>query len=335
MTSFGPESFHGGGEPLLVVLAALVADALIGGLPGIRGVLALPEAVLGAAVSWLDARLNRQRRSAASRAVRGTVVILAVAALAFAAGYAVAGLTLAWQYGWIAEIVIVAALLAQRRAFDAARAVGRMLRTRGVEVGRQTLARSVSYDVSVLDENAVARGAIEECAARFCDGVVAPALWYMLLGLPGILTYRAISAAARRIGHSTPKYAAFGAGAAWLDRVANLLPAPVAGVILALAAAFVPGANPLRALTTMVRDSRKRRAPGAGWTESAVAGALGLSLAGPRRYGGEVVRGPWIGDGRARATPTDITRAVYLFAVACLIAIAIAAGLALFVTRVT
>ncbi len=125
---------------------------------------------------------------------------------------------------------------------------------------------------------------------------------------------------------------ASGAGAMFTTRSSHAAPAPIAGTILTLAAAFVPGANPLRALTTMARDSRNRGAPGAGWTESAVAGALGLSLAGPRRYRGEVVRGPWIGSGRARATPADITRAVYLFAVACLIAIGLTAVLALAAT---
>ncbi len=332
MTTLGPENFYGGGVPLAVLLAALLLDAVFAGLPGLRGVFAAPEAALGAIVSWLDGRLNRDRRSAANRVVRGAVAVLVVAAAAFAAGYVIAGLALGWRHGWIVEVVVVASLLAQRSAFDGARAVARMLRSRGVEVGRETLARSACYDVSALDENAVARGAIEGCAERFCDGVVAPAVWYIVLGLPGIFAYRAISAAARRIGHSTPHYAAFGAGAAWLDRVANIAPAPVAGVILILAAIFVPGANPLRALTTMVRDSRKRGAPGAGWTESAVAGALGLSLAGPRRYRDEVVRGPWIGSGRARATPADITRAVYLFAVACLIAIGLTAVLALAAT---
>jgi adenosylcobinamide-phosphate synthase len=283
-------------------------------------------------VSWLDRRLNRDRRSTASRTARGMVVVTLATALAFGAGYVIAGIALELRHGWIVDMVVVASLLSQRSAFDAARSVARMLRTRGVEVGRESLARTATYDVSALDENAVARGAIENCAERFCDGVIAPALWYVVLGLPGIFAYRAINATARRIGHATPHYATFGAGAAWLDRVVNILPAAAAGVILAIAASFVPGASPLRALTTMVRDSRNRGAPGAGWTEGAVAGALGLSLAGPRRYAGEMVRGPWIGDGRARATPADITRAVYLFAVACLISIGLAAVLALAAT---
>ncbi len=329
MTTLGPESFYGGGEPFAVLLAALIIDAVLAGLPGLREALAAPEAALGTIVAWLDSRLNRARRSATSRAVRGAVVVAIAATAAFAVGYVLARLALDWRHGWIVDAIVIASLLAQRSTFDGARSVARMLRTRGVEVGRETLARTAAYDVSTLDENAVARGAIEGCAERFCDGVIAPALWYIVLGLPGICTYRVISTAARHIGHSTPHFAAFGAAAAWLDRIANIVPAPFAGVILALSATFVPGSNPIRAMTTMVRDSRNRGAPSAGWTESAVAGALGLSLAGPRRYQGDTVRGPWIGDGRARATPADISRAVFLFAVACLIAIGLIAVLAL------
>lgn len=332
MTTLGPESFYFGGEPFAVLLAALLFDAVLAGLPGLRETLALPEIGLGKIVTWLDGRLNRSHRSAPNRAMRGAAVVTITAAAAFAAGYVIAQFALGWRHGWMVQAIVVASLLAQRSTFDAARSVTRMLRTRGVEVGREMLARTESYDVSALDENAVARGAIEGCAERFCDGVVAPALWYIVLGLPGICAYRAISVAARRIGHPTPHYASFGAAATWLDRVANFAPAPIAGMILVLSAVFVPGANPIRALTTMARDSRNRGSPSAGWTESAVAGALGLSLAGPRRYRGETVRGPWIGDGRARATPADISRAVYLFAVACLISIGFAAASALAVS---
>ena len=53
----------------------------------------------------------------------------------------------------------------------------------------------------------------------------------------------------------------------------------------------------------------RHRSPNAGWPEAAIAGALGLRLAGPRPYGGELVDDAWIGDGRAAATPADIRQA--------------------------
>jgi adenosylcobinamide-phosphate synthase len=105
--------------------------------------------------------------------------------------------------------------------------------------------------------------------------------------------------------------------AARLDDIVNLIPARLGAVILACAAAFVPGGRPLAAGVTMWRDAAKHRSPNAGWPEAAMAGALDLALAGPRRYHGELVGDPWIGAGRARAEPRDLKRALTLFALAC------------------
>ncbi len=121
MTTLGPDTFYGGGAPLTVVLAALLADAALAGLPGLRQALATPEALLGSMVSWLDRRLNRDRRSTASRTVRGMVVVTLATALAFGAGYLIAWLALGLRHGWVVDVVVVASLLAQRSAFDAAR----------------------------------------------------------------------------------------------------------------------------------------------------------------------------------------------------------------------
>ena len=109
----------------------------------------------------------------------------------------------------------------------------------------------------------------------------------------------------------------------------NYVPAPLAGAVLSAAALFVPGANMVRAVGAMLRDSRNHPAPSAGWTVGAMAGALRLALSGPRRYGGAVITGPWIGDGRARAIPADIGRAVLLFAVASIMTAGVVAVLAL------
>ena len=121
------------------------------------------------------------------------------------------------------------------------------------------------------------------------------------------------------IGYRAPRYRAFGWAAARLDDLANLVPARLAGLFLACAAVSVPDANAWRGLRTMIEDAGKHRSPNAGWPEAAMAGALGLSLAGPRRYPGIVVDDPWIGSGTARATARDVTRALSLFVGACVV----------------
>jgi adenosylcobinamide-phosphate synthase len=121
------------------------------------------------------------------------------------------------------------------------------------------------------------------------------------------------------IGHRTPHYRAFGWAAARLDDLANLAPARLSGALIAAAALFSRGGRPRRALAIMLRDGHRHRSPNAGWPEGAMAGALGLALAGPRRYAEGVVADPWVGEGTARAAPADIARALVLYKHACLI----------------
>src|SRR6266852_3626385 len=171
-----------------------------------------------------------------------------------------------------------------------------------------------------------ARAAIESLAENFSDGVVAPALFYALFGLPGIFVYKTANTLDSMIGHKTPHYLQFGWAAARLDDLLNLVPARLSGVLLAAAALATPRARALPALRTMLRDARKHRSPNAGWPEAAAAGALDLALAGPRRYQGHVVNDPWLGEGRARATPADIDRALRLYLTACLLQWALVAA---------
>jgi adenosylcobinamide-phosphate synthase len=154
-------------------------------------------------------------------------------------------------------------------------------------------------------------------AENFSDGVVAPAFWYLLLGLPGLFAYKMANTLDSMIGHRTPHYRAFGWAAARLDDVLNTVPAPLSGLLFAIAAVFAKNARPGHALAIMLRDGRKHHSPNAGWPESAMAGALGLALAGPRRYPEGIVADPWLGDGSARAGVSDIVRGLQLYRLAC------------------
>jgi adenosylcobinamide-phosphate synthase len=175
----------------------------------------------------------------------------------------------------------------------------------------------VGRDPMSLDEHGVARAAIESLAENFSDGVVAPVLWTILFGLPGLFVYKTANTLDSMIGHLSPRYRSFGWAAARLDDVLNLAPARLAALLIAAAALVTPQTSSGAALRIMLRDAGKHRSPNAGWPEAAMAGALGLALAGPRRYAERVVADPWIGDGRARAVPTDMFRALLIYVVAC------------------
>ncbi len=317
-------------ETLLLLLLALAIDVAVGDMPALFRVIPHPVRLTGKLIEALERRLNRERRSETTRKVRGLVVVLVLGSLAAAAGWLIAALSRAHPYGWILELFFVALLIAQRGLFDHVRAVAVALRDEGLEAAKAAVRHIVGRDLDHLDGHGVARAAIESCAENFSDAVVAPAFWYILLGLPGLMLYKAVNTMDSMIGHRSKRYRAFGMAAARFDDLLNLIPARLSGVIVSLAALFTPTANAARALEVMIRDARKHSSPSAGWPEGAMAGALGLALAGPRRYGEVVADDPWIGDGRARATHHDINRSLYLFAVACLVhagAIALLAGL--------
>jgi adenosylcobinamide-phosphate synthase len=210
-------------------------------------------------------------------------------------------------------MLVVAALIAAGNLDQHVRAVASALRTEGLAGGRQSIARIVGRDPDTLDEAAICRAAIESLAENASDGVTAPALWYLVGGLPGMIAYKAINTADSMIGHMSERYRAFGRAAARLDDLVNLPASRLTGLLFIAAAAVVPGASASSAWRAFRRDARLHRSPNAGWPEAAMAGALGLRLAGPRVYDGAVVDDHWMGDGRAEATVEDINRALTIY----------------------
>ncbi len=306
-----------------ILLLALALDALIGDprwLPH-------PVRLMGWLTSLVDRALNREGHGESARMFLGGVAVLLVVGASAAAGWAVAHYAGAFGWGWLAELALVATLLAQRDMADHMVRVACAL-DRGAEPARDAVRHIVGRDLRALDEHGIARAAIESGAENYSDGVVAPAFWYLLLGLPGLLAYKAINTMDSMIGHRSPRHHAFGRVAARIDDAVNWVPARMAGGLIALAALAVPGARPGRAWRTMLRDALRHSSPNAGWPEAAMAGALGLALLGPRHYEGEAAADQaWLGDGRRDATAGDLRRTVRVFAAACALVAALTAAI--------
>jgi adenosylcobinamide-phosphate synthase len=306
-------------DPLLLLAAGLAVDAGFGDMPAIFARVPHPIVLAGGAVAFFDRKLNREFRSEASRRVRGIITVILLVGPAAALGFAIEQMCRGSLLGAAVEVLVIAVLVAQRSLFEHVAAVARALADGGLAAGRDAVRHIVGRDPMNLDAHGVARAAIESLAENFNDGVVAPVFWYLVLGLPGLFAYKTANTLDSMIGHRTPHYLAFGWAAARLDDLASLAPARISGALIAAAALFTPDGRPTRALAIMLRDARKHRSPNAGWPEGAMAGALGLALAGPRRYAEGVVADPWVGDGTARAAPADIARALVLYKHACLI----------------
>jgi adenosylcobinamide-phosphate synthase len=314
-----------GAETLGLLLLALFLDAVFGEMPLLFRLIPHPVALIGRAIASADRRLNRIERSERSRLFRGGLVTVVFVAVAATVGAAIHWVAVLMPFGWFLELFVMTALVAQRSLYDHVAAVAKALREEGLAGGRRAVAHIVGRDPDALDDHGVCRAAIESLAENFSDGVAAPVFWTVLFGLPGLLAYKTINTLDSMIGHKTPRYLYFGRVAARLDDAANWIPARLSGLIFVLAAAIAPGARPAAALRTIRADASKHKSPNAGWPEAAVAGALDLALAGPRRYPEMIVNDPWIGGGRARATVADIAAALRLYIVACLIDAALVA----------
>ncbi|HWT64235.1 MAG TPA: adenosylcobinamide-phosphate synthase CbiB [Ochrobactrum sp.] len=301
---------------LIVLSLALVLDRIIGDPPQLWQRVPHPVVLFGKAISWGEKRFNNNQLSVEALRRNGMWFTIGLVVLCVLIGLAIEYLLpLLGSAGALIEIVIVAVFLAQKSLADHVKAVANGLREDGIEGGRKAVSMIVGRNPEQLDEGGISRAAVESLAENASDGIVAPAFWFLIGGLPGLFAYKLINTADSMIGHLNERYRHFGRFAARLDDVVNYIPARLTGLLAALATAFTQNKETgKRVFGVMWRDARLHRSPNAGWPESAFAGALGLALAGPRQYGTEKVEGPMLNsDGKRDANAEDIDAAIQLF----------------------
>ncbi len=319
------------GDALAVLVAALVVDAAIGDPDWLWRRWPHPVVWLGRMVAAGDRWLNRENWSAAARRAAGAGWLAALIAIVAAAGFAIEQGLRALPAGPVWVALAASVLLAGRSLHDHVARVRDAFGTGGLAGARVAVAAIVGRDPASLDEAGGARAAIESGAENVSDGVVAPACWFAVAGLPGLLAYKAVNTADSMIGHLSARHRHFGWAAARLDDGVNLLPARLSGLLLALAAPLA-GGSARRALRVMWRDHRLHRSPNAGWPESAMAGALGLALGGPRLYAAGSVDEPFLNpEGSRDARPADIGRSLRVMAGAAVAHAVVYGGLALLI----
>ncbi len=298
------------------LFVAMILDAILGEPDWLWRRFRHPATLMGRWVEWFDGRFNHGN----NRKQKGVLVMLALVAGGAVAGWAIAAIP---DRG-VLEIIIAAILLAQRSLTEHVQQVADALRE-GLPQGRRAVSMIVGRDPEALDQNGVARGAIESAAENFSDGVIAPAFWFFLFGLPGIIVYKLVNTADSMIGYRNERYEQFGWAAARLDDVMNWVPARITGGLICLAYWSED------AWRVMQADARLHRSPNAGWPEAAMAGVLGVALAGPRSYDGEMRDLAWVNpEGRKTLTPMDIERAVSVLWRSWFVAAAIVGAAAVF-----
>lgn len=298
---------------------ALALDAALGWPGWLHARTGHPVGAFAWLISTCEQRWNRPNGGAMAQRLAGVATVALLLVLSAGGGWLIECTIRSVTGPWAWLLVALAAWpgLAARSLYDHVRPVFDALMSGDLPRARAAVARIVGRDTDALDPDGVARAAIESLAESFCDGVVAPLFWFMIGGLPGIWAYKALNTADSLIGHPEPPLRAFGWAAARGDDLANLIPARLAGLVLCLA-----GGGGWRVLW---RDHAAHASPNAGWPEAAMAGALGVRLAGPVRYEGAMCDKPWIGDG-VSADGAALGRALAIYRRACVLLWLVAAA---------
>ena len=304
--------------PVELAFCALLIEALFGYPDRVARAIGHPVVWIGALIGFLDRAFNRASMSEAARRTAGGAAILIIVAISAGIAYALERTLLLLPFGFlpfgfIVLAIVASTLLAQRSLYAHVARVASALEAQDIAAAREAVSHIVGRDPEQLDGAGVARAAIESLAENFSDGVVAPAFWLAVAGLPGGAAYKAINTADSMLGHRTPRHEAFGAASARVDDFVNLPASRLSALLIIAAAALTPAASASRAWRAVWRDARHHRSPNAGYPEAAVAGALDLALAGPRVYGGMRVEDAIMGDGRRDATAADIRAALSLY----------------------
>ncbi|CDZ51287.1 adenosylcobinamide-phosphate synthase CbiB [Neorhizobium galegae] len=301
----------------LLAFFALITERIVGYPDWLFRRIGHPVTWIGALISRLDRDLNRESDDFSTRKRKGVFALLALLGITILLSLVIEYDLRMIPLGPILLVVIAASLPAQKSLETHVEAVATALRYGGLDAGRKAVSKIVGRDPERLDEAGVCRAAIESLAENFSDGVVAPAFWMGIGGLAGGVGYKAANTADSMIGHKLPRYEAFGWAAARFDDLINLPASRLSALLFVVAAGFIDRASPGNAIRAIRRDARHHRSPNAGWPEAAMAGALGIALAGPRSYGGQMIEARFMGEGgRSELTYDDIRRALKLARVA-------------------
>ncbi len=258
-----------------IVLAALILDAVLGEPRWLWDRLPHPAVLIGRLIDRFERTFNSRSHGS------GVILVLVLILGGLAIGLLVQSL------GTVAEVALIAILLAHRSLVDHVADVARSLRM-SLPSARNAVGLIVSRDCRDMTEPQIARSAIESAAENLSDGVIAPAFWALIAGVPGILIYKAINTADSMVGYRTDRFAQFGWAAARLDDVLNWVPARLTAGLLWLA-----GAGTAR-WAEVTKEAQRHKSPNAGWPEAVMARNINVALAGPRAYHGQMQDLPWV-----------------------------------------
>ena len=296
----------------LVMAIGLICEAIWGWPDRLYRAIGHPVSWLGRLITACDRVLNQQSWSDFIRKSAGIVTLILCVGVSIGLGCLVQWMLPDGPLGWIGAGIIASSLIAGKSLSDHVGAVATPLASGQLAEARDAVSMIVGRNPEHLDETGISRASIESLAENTSDGVVAPIFWGVLFGLPGLAGYKAVNTLDSMIGYRNDRYQHFGWASARCDDVLNLIPARLTGLIFCLMALVFSGRGGT-SFQIMRQDASRHRSPNAGWPEAAMAGALDISLSGPRIYNDRTTDEPFIHENGSAPMAEDISRALVLY----------------------
>jgi len=303
------------------VIFGFLMDLLIGDPHG------WPHLVIGYGklIGFFDKKLNKKDKEKKARRRGGyiTALCLAFVSLIIPTILLFACFRIHFAVAVMVDIILCWQCLAIKSLRDETRPVFDALRASDIEGARKAVGMVVGRDTDILDEKGIIRAAVETVAENTSDGIGAPLICMCIGFSPLACFYKAVNTMDSMIGYKNEKYADFGYAAAKLDDICNFIPSRMTALAMILASFFCD-MNAADAYRIWKRDRRKHASPNSAQTESVMAGALGVKLAGPTSYFGIMHDKPYIGDDRREIECEDIIRSHKLMYVTSIILLVLA-----------
>lgn len=308
---------------LITVVGGMSCDFVWGDPPQLPH----PVVGLGKVIAVFDNLLNRHKLRPITLRFYGIITVMGTLTIAFGSVFIL--LKILTPYPWVFWPIncwLMGTTIARKGLSQAGKIIYQLLYSNNLEKAREEVGKIVGRDTANLSKNEIIRATVESIAENAVDGVIAPLFYGIIGGAPLAMLYRAVNTLDSMLGYKNERYQFFGWAAARIDDLANLVPARICAVLMAMSSGLF-GFNWRRAAMTAWKDAHKHPSPNGGWPEAAVAGALGIRLGGFNYYQGIPSFRNYLGDHLREFENEDIKHTVKILNAATLIFIILIIGI--------
>ncbi|SOC43074.1 adenosylcobinamide-phosphate synthase CbiB [Ureibacillus acetophenoni] len=295
-------------DPAVIFCTILVAAILLDLWIGEPKWIPHPVVQMGKLISFLEKKWNKGKHRKGKGVGLTVTVLLTVFLLTISILYIV------YQIHpvvcAILQIYLISSTIAVKGLSSAAKDVLSPLMDGNLIEARRMLSMIVGRDTENLSESEIVRGTVETVAENTVDGITAPLFWAMIGGAPLAMVYRAINTLDSMVGYKNDRYIEFGWASAKLDDIVNWVPARITAISIWLSSFVIKGSKKRNGWKVTWRDARKHPSPNSGWSESMIAGLLGIRLGGVNYYRGIKSKRAYLGDPLRELVRFDIKKTI-------------------------